>query len=229
VGTNGQLHLGLGVALPLSRRLQVPMAQHASGDRPGVRLGGNILLESRIGPVSAGQTVVFGHTAFDGLVSFMVARPAAMTLSIGYVNAAGESRCRQSNGAEVTCPVPLTRALLAACELSAGGTCSGGAGEAAAPATAFAPPIDIAELRAALDERQGTISMVSSDLKDKLPDKVTEVFELLDSDEEDGDGTVAARARLGIFNKVKSHFQTRILPKLQEIKEAVQEQVGCPH
>jgi hypothetical protein len=229
VGSNGQVTLGSGVALPLSSRLQVPMAQYASSNRPNVRLGGNILMESRIGSVSAGQTVVFGHTSFDGVVTFMVTRPASMTLSIGHVNAAGETKCNESSGDAVTCPAAFDRALRSACELSAGGPCSSAGGDAPAPTTAFGPAIDIDELRASLEKRQETISTVNSDLKEKLPDKITEVFELLDSDEDDEGTTAAARPGLRIFSKVKAHFQTKVLPKLQEIKEAVQEQVNCPH
>lgn len=71
--------------------------------------------------------------------------------------------------------------------------------------------------------------MVNADLKDKLPGKMDEVFELLDADDEDGEGSTAAiLPRLGIFQKVKTHFQTRVLPKLEEIKDTVKEQVLCP-
>lgn len=232
VGTNGQVNLGLGVALPLTRRLQVPMAHHTASNRHPVALGGNILMESRIGPVPAGQTVVLGHTPFDGVVTFMITRPAAMNLSIGYVNAAGESRCTQPRGPDLTCPPQLARALTSACELSAGGPCSAEPGDAQAPLTAFGPEIDIDELKASMDKRQETMSLVNSDLKEtKLPDKMDEVFALLetDEDEEEGEGaTATAVRRLRVFQKVKTHFQNKVIPKLEEIKETVQENVLCP-
>jgi hypothetical protein len=234
VGTNGQVNLGLGVALPLTSRLQVPMAHHTASNRQPVALGGNILMESRIGPVPAGQTVVLGHTSFDGVVTFMITRPAAMNLSVGYVNAAGESRCSQPHGPDLTCPPQLARALTSACELSAGGPCSGEPGDTQAPLTAFGPEIDIDELKASMDKRQETMSLVNSDLKEtKLPDKMDEVFALLDTDEDEGEddgegGTMAAVGRLRIFQKVKTHFQNKVLPKLEEIKETVQENVLCP-
>lgn len=234
VGTNGQVNLGLGVALPLTSRLQVPMAHHTASHRPPVALGGNILMESRIGPVAAGQTVVFGHTPFDGVVTFMITRPAAMNLSIGYVNSGGDSRCTQPGGAEMTCPAQLARALVSACELSSGGPCSAEPGDAQAPLTAFGPEIDVDELKASMDKRQETMSLVNTDLKDtKLPDKMDEVFALLDTDEDEGEddgegGTAAAVRRLRVFQKVKTHFQNKVIPKLEEIKETVQDNVLCP-
>jgi hypothetical protein len=125
------------------------------------------------------------------------------------------------------CPAELDRALRSACALSVGGACSSTAEDApTTPMTAFGPVIDVDELRASLDKRQETISMVNSDLKENLPDKVTEVFELLDTDE-DEEGTVAALPRLNVFAKVKAKFQ-KILTKVEEIKETVQEQVSCP-
>ena len=227
VGSNGQVTLGLGVALPITSRLQYPMAQHASSGGSAIRLGGNILMESRIGAVSAGQTVVFGHTSFDGGVTFMVTRPASMTLTVGHVNTGGEARCNRPDGSAVSCPAALDRALHAACELSAGRACSEDAGVGAGPTTAFGPAVDVDELRASLTKHQDTMATVNTDLKEKLPDKITEVFELLDSDEE-GEGNTAALPRLRIFAKVKNLIQTKLLPKLEEIKELVQKQVNCP-
>jgi len=228
VGSQGQVNLGLGVALPMSRRLQVPMAQHTATGRPSVRLGGNVLMESNIGPVPAGQTVVFGHTAFDGNVTFLVSRPEAMTLSIGYLNDAGEAQCRQANGEQAACPPALVNALASACELTTGGPCAGTAGDSAPPTTAFSAEVDTAELRAFLDKLQPTISSVNSDLQDKLPGKMDDVFALLEADD-DGEGAPAlALPRLRVFRKVKEHFQNKVLPKLEEIKDTVKENVLCP-
>lgn len=227
VGSNGQVTLGFGVALPITSRLQYPMAQHASSGGSAVRLGGNILTESRIGAVSAGQSVVFGHTSFEGGVTFMVTRPASMTLTVGHVNTGGETQCNRPDGSAVACPVAMERALRSACELSAGRACTGGAGDGPGPTTAFGQAIDVDELRASLVKHQDTMATVNADLKEKLADKITEVFELLDSDEET-EGNTAALPRLRIFAKVKTLIQTKLLPKLEEIKELVQKQVSCP-
>jgi len=122
--------------------------------------------------------------------------------------------------------------LIATCELSAGGPCSAGPNDAQAPLTAFGPEIDIDELKASMGKRQETMSLVNTDLKEtKLPDKMDEVFALLNTDEDEEGGEAAAAAavrRLGIFQKVKTHFQTKVLPKLDEIKKTVQENVLCP-
>ena len=231
VGTNGQVHLGLGVVLPISRRLEVPLARHEPAGKPAVRLGGNILIESRIGPVFAGQTVVFGHTSFDGIITFMVDIPASMTLTLGHVTAGGETACVEMGGGSASCPAALDRALRSACELSHGGPCTGEGGDPTTPMTAFGPEVDLAELRSFLEKLQGTIASVNADLQDRLPDKLDEVFALLDADEDDGGGeggAAAALPRLRVFQKVKAHFQNKVLPKLEEIKDAVRENVLCP-
>jgi hypothetical protein len=231
VGTNGQVHLGLGVALPISRRLEVPMAEHVSSGKPPVRLGGNVLIESGIGPVFAGQTVVFGHTPFDGVVTFLVEIPKGMTLTAGQVSGHGESVCAEMGQGSTGCPAALNRALQSACEISTGGPCGGDTQDSVAPMTAFGPQVDTAELRAFMTKLHDTMATVNTDLQERLPEKLDEVFALLDADEDDngGDGgTAAALPRLRVFQKVKTHFQNKVLPKLNEIKETVQKNVLCP-
>jgi len=227
VGSIGEVSLGLGVALPISARLQVPMARHVSNGGT-IRLGGNILIEAGLNSVAAGQTVVFGHTSFDGGVTFMVNRPAAMSLSIGYVGGDGQTRCESSRGVAESCPTGLDRALRSACEVSAGGACSSAPDAPLAPTTAFGPEIDFDELKAAMQEHQELMGKVNSHLQESLPDKATEVFALLDADDDDDpENPTAALPRLRIFAKVKAGFQ-KILAKVDEIKETVQEHVPCP-
>ena len=73
-----------------------------------------------------------------------------------------------------------------------------------------------------------TYAWVLFPLKEKLIDKITEVFELLENDEDEEGSTASAFPRLRIFQRVKSHFKAKILPKLDEIRETVQGIVNCP-
>ena len=211
-------------------------------------LGGNILQESGLGSLTAGQSVVFSHRRFTGTVIFLVTKPRAMTLMIGYAQRNGSTYCEKyqsgvSSQSIVECDENTTpegfsfkNALLSACSLNRAGVCSA---ESAAVAAAAGeeeddlldvePLVDFDELLATLEERKDEIDRIRNTVRDKvLERRLSEVVDFLkDLDNQNGNAAKVASGVDGqVWTELKELLRDTLPEQIEDIRAIAREETG---
>jgi len=230
----GSAYLGPGLSIPIlvQRRLRYPLVRRHTG-----RAGGNILIESGIGSIVAHETVVFNNVSFGildnqfcGNVRFFVTKPVGMHLTVGYapndlVTFCGSSgHCNDLSGLPVVCPPELTDAFVYACGVN-------DPLSRAAAQVAIGPlesDFDIQEVIDALNNETQAIADITEELKGRIKEKITKVFEILQGYLGSGGGSAASAQRSVLVDQMMNLLRDRITNTLDEIRGIARDLVACP-
>lgn len=206
---------GFAVPIVVHRKFRYPMFRRFTG-----RVGGNILIDSGIGSIVAAESVIFTHDGFDGTATFFVTKPQGMRLTLGFKALTGDPLCDPG-----PCPANFANALFATGGLLgpaiAGSADTAGLGE-------FESDFDIQELVEALNDERQTINDISDELKSRVEEKITDVFETLRNYLGPPGSSATAGQRSALVDEMMNLLRERIQENLTEIREIVRDLVGCP-
>ena len=203
--------LGFGIELPVERKFKTPARVERIGGQ-SIGLGGNILIESGLGSVSAGRSVVFSHRRFTGRVSLMATRPDFMTIWVGQAGGGGVS-C-MANGTPASCPPAFAEALITACKLNRAAVCADIIEEDEISHSS-AQAVDAKELDSGWGERLDEINAIKDVVRTRMLERnLAEVFDLLSEFE-----------GAGLREEVRSRFRDS-LAEVRELLATVQAETG---
>jgi hypothetical protein len=223
-GAFAGVNVGIGFSAPIviQRKLRYPLVRNYTGTA-----GGNILIESGVGSILAGETVVLAHglTSFSGGVDFFITKPVGMTLSFGWERFRDDPVCADGSGNSIAdCPQKLEDALQTACRFCG----SGPGGSAVAQGAAVQSDFDIQELVDALDNETQAIDDIIEELKGRIEEKIPEAFETLQDFLGSGGGSAATAEQSVMVDKMMSLLRERITADLDEIRQIARDLVACP-
>jgi hypothetical protein len=178
-GIDVEVEVDLSLDFPIHRRLRYPKMTRPTGLN---RMGGNVLIDSGIGSVVAARSIVFGHSDFNGDVNFFITKPKKMRLTWGYLAGVTPGKGEAGTtcgGAENTCTDEFAFALERACDIGNLGGCPtpGAAVDSTARGTDAESDFDMQEVVEALDAEKDTITDITAEIKRRVKEKVSEVFD----------------------------------------------------
>lgn len=239
---SGQANFGLGAAFTapflIHRRFRYPQTrawinyQPQQADPLG-KLGGNILIDSGLGSISAAESVIFSHTDFTGSVRFIVSKPRGMALTLGYTKSSGDPICVPG-----PCPFLFSDTLVEARQLGAVGVfASSTEGDGEDPEgdeEDFASDFDIEEVVEALNNETQAIQDIRDELKGEIQDRISEQFDILREFLDSGNTSSQSVAECnpkpeGPVEEMMCLLRQRISADLEEIRGIARDLVACPN
>jgi hypothetical protein len=116
----------------------------------------------------------------------------------------------RADGTTKDCPKNFIHALLSTAALTS---------------TALNESVDFDELVASLEAKNEIMDRVNADLEERLNAKLERVFEIIEA-ELASDGTVSSIFGFELFPKIRAAVK-KASEKLEEIRDEVEEKIGC--
>jgi hypothetical protein len=194
VGVLAGIELGVDLEFPIQRRFKYPLGGLQAARAPGH--GGNILVESELGPIVAGQAIIVQHDCDKGLtgkITYVVTYPAQTTVIVG-ARYGDASRCwNVESGDPGECPAAFENNL-SIYRCSSESATAGTQNEEV--------DFDMAELVEALDQAHDTITTIKGEIQQRSLQRTTEIVETFRDNQSEFFMEMRARAEQAVENQL---------------------------